>query len=363
MRGGVTKEILERNKQKAHDLLLEGKNAHEVSKIIGCSATSVSIWFPELANANRGCAKFTDEQKELIRAMRAEYATYDEIATATRLKTASVKAFALRHGLGLSEEGLKRIAERARTSEKEISVRVSEVSHGQYEYAGGYERVNTDEYRITVRCAVCGAERSVQSQTVRLWARDGHAAQCAQCATRERRAKREAEKEKKQEEKERIRQIRKICGILQKYTDRKDRETEKTCPMCGRSFITYKKRQLCCSTECSKERERSRQNHTDRDRRFKKNGVKKDLSISARTVYRRDGGICWLCGDACDLNDYRINDNGVVICGDRSPSVEHVTPLSRGGKDVWSNVRCAHRICNSKRGADDPPALSLFETA
>lgn len=49
------------------------------------------------------------------------------------------------------------------------------------------------------------------------------------------------------------------------------------------------------------------------------------------------------------LNDYKVVD-GNFITGRKYPTIEHVKPLSMGGKHSWNNVRCACFQCNSAKG-------------
>lgn len=68
------------------------------------------------------------------------------------------------------------------------------------------------------------------------------------------------------------------------------------------------------------------------------------------------------CGDKPHWSELGPNDNWIChLCGfDVLPiaggagqpwgaTVDHVVPIAMGGDDVWSNVRLAHRWCNSKR--------------
>ena len=71
-----------------------------------------------------------------------------------------------------------------------------------------------------------------------------------------------------------------------------------------------------------------------------------DPDITIQKLYRRDNGICYLCGGLCDWNDKEIREN-TIVCGNQYPSIDHVMPLSKGGLHSWDNVRLAHRICNS----------------
>ena len=61
--------------------------------------------------------------------------------------------------------------------------------------------------------------------------------------------------------------------------------------------------------------------------------------LTNRALFLRDGHLCLYCGDP--LPDSRLTR-------------DHVTPLSRGGLNNWSNVLTACRPCNSRKGARTP---------
>lgn len=67
--------------------------------------------------------------------------------------------------------------------------------------------------------------------------------------------------------------------------------------------------------------------------------------IPLRSLYERDGGVCWLCQKPVPPNFDSMDTT--------SPTRDHVIPLVRGGHHTWVNVRLAHRGCNSRRGALD----------
>ena len=50
---------------------------------------------------------------------------------------------------------------------------------------------------------------------------------------------------------------------------------------------------------------------------------------------------------------FYINENGVIICGNNYPSIEHIKPAALGGSHTWDNVKLAHRRCNSLKGVKD----------
>lgn len=56
---------------------------------------------------------------------------------------------------------------------------------------------------------------------------------------------------------------------------------------------------------------------------------------SLESVWLRDKGRCWICGNAVRQTD---------------ASRDHVKPKSRGGYNKAKNYRLAHRGCNSARG-------------
>ena len=57
--------------------------------------------------------------------------------------------------------------------------------------------------------------------------------------------------------------------------------------------------------------------------------------LNNRTLFKRDANLCMYCGlqfRAADLTR------------------DHITPISRGGRDVWTNVVTACRRCNNHKG-------------
>lgn len=61
------------------------------------------------------------------------------------------------------------------------------------------------------------------------------------------------------------------------------------------------------------------------------------------SVYERDGYVCQLCG--LDTDRFASGND------DWFPSLDHIVPKSLGGGHEVSNLRTAHRVCNSSRGA------------
>ena len=63
-------------------------------------------------------------------------------------------------------------------------------------------------------------------------------------------------------------------------------------------------------------------------------------------VLMRDKHLCWLCGSLVG----RKHNNGDK---NYAFTVDHVVPVSKGGKYTVENLRTAHKSCNVRRGNAD----------
>ncbi len=61
--------------------------------------------------------------------------------------------------------------------------------------------------------------------------------------------------------------------------------------------------------------------------------------LNNKTLFRRDANVCMYCG---------------VRHMERDLTRDHITPISKGGKDSWSNVVAACRRCNNHKGGQTP---------
>ncbi len=66
--------------------------------------------------------------------------------------------------------------------------------------------------------------------------------------------------------------------------------------------------------------------------------------LNNAALFRRDCQMCMYCGE-------RFHDSDL--------SRDHVTPISRGGEDVWNNVVTACRRCNHHKGARLPQEIGM----
>lgn len=68
-----------------------------------------------------------------------------------------------------------------------------------------------------------------------------------------------------------------------------------------------------------------------------------------RRIIRRGEPPCHLCGEAIDYQAEHLDPLSFTI--------DHVTPLARGGTDTLDNIAAAHRKCNRDKGATAPTLL------
>ena len=149
-------------------------------------------------------------------------------------------------------------------------------------------------------------------------------------------------------EKERaIRTLRNSLIRVIKHKEEQERIKRLTreCEECGTMFYDPHPNTLTCSSECSRKRSKRLSRYYKRKRINKHNLVDKDISL--KKLYKRDKGICYLCGEPCDFNDKVITDEGHYIVGETYPSIDHVIPIAKGGKHSWENVKLAHHRCNT----------------
>lgn len=103
-----------------------------------------------------------------------------------------------------------------------------------------------------------------------------------------------------------------------------------------------------CSIECKEQHKKfilkKSRVHGHHRKRARKYGVEYIPGITLEKLVKRDGLTCALCGGLCDWNDKRYGD-----CGPLYPSIDHITPISKGGAHAWDNVQVAHFECNSAK--------------
>ena len=108
------------------------------------------------------------------------------------------------------------------------------------------------------------------------------------------------------------------------------------CVWCGKWFIAD--RMACdnhtsrhCSPTCARSSGVARHNARKRDAYI--------ADVPAHYIYQRDNWTCQLC--------HRKVDRRKTAPHPKSPSLDHIIPLARGGTHEPANVHTAHFLCNS----------------
>lgn len=188
-----------------------------------------------------------------------------------------------------------------------------------FEYAGNFTGI--DGY-VDLKCKTCGTVITKSFVSVR-----HGTARCEVCYQRELDEHAEKKKKERRVQAEKDRQSRKFKRLFEMEIEQ---ATFKQCPICNSLFIGNR---VYCSEKCRHQ-----------NKWQMKDGYRYQFPLEE--VYKRDNGICYLCGEPCDWNDYEVKD-GVIVYGNNYPSRDHVVPKSIGGSNTWDNIRLAHRICNS----------------
>jgi hypothetical protein len=66
--------------------------------------------------------------------------------------------------------------------------------------------------------------------------------------------------------------------------------------------------------------------------------------LNNRTLFKRDANVCMYCG---------------LIFRTAELTRDHITPISRGGRDSWTNVVTACRRCNNHKGGRTPEQADM----
>lgn len=286
---------------------------------------------------NGNIPKLTGKEKE-IRELIAKGTPYLTLSKRYGVNSSTVRAFCKRIGAMLTAEQTA-VNERTAKPQDEADVirKVNESGKG-VEYVSGY--VNSQS-RITVRCKACGHEYAQRYDVILF--HDGKCGACPRCRAEhdakvaEERRIRDAQAAKDRERREADRA--KAKAKREQEAERKRKARIHQCPICGETTDRPK----YCSDQCAKRAENKKR---DVKRRIKIKTAMVDSDISLWSLYKRDGGRCHICGLQCNYEDYTVRD-GTTITGDWYPSIDHVIPLSKGGLHAWSNVKLAHRRCNS----------------
>ena len=304
-------------------LIEDGSTAKETAERVGCHlqlvygvARRYKLEVPKKSWSK--CEKYS----ELIKNMRQRGMTSREIAGVLGVSAENVKYYCKRNGIASTE----RAKHPNRHSDQEAKQMI-EAAAPNLEYIGGY---TSKEELVTVRCKDCGTVFERRFDGIVFKNQHG----CPECKRKQKQARRlEKAEARRQKEKDR----------RHKAEARQEQIalTFNVCPVCGKLTLRPK----YCSDKCRSQAENKTR---DARRRAKIKAAMVDRDITLAGLFRRDGGVCQLCGKPCRLDDYVIQ-RGQKQCGDWYPSIDHIIPLAKGGRHSWENVQLAHRICNSRK--------------
>lgn len=98
-----------------------------------------------------------------------------------------------------------------------------------------------------------------------------------------------------------------------------------------------------CQLKYSRRLESTKDSDAQRNHR-RRTAARAGDDIRKSQVWKRDGGVCHLCGLPADIRAWHL---------------DHVLPLSQGGTHTWDNVAVSHPACNLSKGATPPAELRL----
>lgn len=162
----------------------------------------------------------------------------------------------------------------------------------------------------------------------------------------------------------------KVCGTRIKQDRKgycsvdcmKQHEVEMPCRKCGGPAIAKAGRKSAACVACRDKADRAKRrlakqrygrNHKARARYH---GVKY-VAFPVRSIYERDGYKCQLCGkQVLSKATFRKRDGKIHP---RSPTIDHIVPMCKGGNHEPTNCQTACFICNSRKSASGGGQLRL----
>ena len=137
-----------------------------------------------------------------------------------------------------------------------------------------------------------------------------------------------------------------------------------TCFRCDKPVTGRQRNAKWCSERCAVKawQEANRDRYLELGRRHASRRRAQILAVECENFTEADVRMTY--GDDCYLCDGRINFR-LRWPNRKSPSLDHVQPLSRGGAHALSNVAMTHLDCNMRKNASEAssaPMATLFAT-
>jgi len=112
------------------------------------------------------------------------------------------------------------------------------------------------------------------------------------------------------------------------------------CDRCGDPFAGTKRQSRYCSIECS-QADKSRANWKHMNARRARMRAAFVEAFDRAEVFERDGWICGICTEPVNPDTAWPHP--------MSASLDHIMPISRGGKHSRANAQTAHLTCNVRK--------------
>lgn len=322
--------------EKALFLIEKGYTAKEIVKL--CGYSNISSVFNLAKSHNLKVTKANTHKHEAMRRYKAEGHTMQEVAD--RFNVAKGTAQQICKGIAPQQARPPKNGyvppNKGKLQEIEYVKNMIAERCPNFEYEGNY--TGSDGY-VDLKCKVCGKviKRS-------WWAVRKSRNCCPYCLEEERRKERERKRTEQQQKQEQQKieaeQNKRGKAVVRLLTNAVKLHR---CPVCG----TLTTNKTYCSVKCNQKANEARK---DAARRSRISGALKDKDISLERLYKRDKGICHICGGKCDWSDHTYKGRYFIV-GKHYPSIDHVIPLAKGGEHSWGNVKLAHFSCNSAKGA------------
>lgn len=161
-------------------------------------------------------------------------------------------------------------------------------------------------------CTKCGVPKYLNEFHKMAQSRDGHRPDCKECHLKDQKVYQELHSDQEA-----------ARSATHYAVNREDRlEYQQAYAIAHHEqIVAYKKNNLSAHAERQRLRESNKQHVFDEH-------------VDRMTVFQRDEGICGICNKEASVDDFHV---------------DHVVPLSKGGRHNYSNVQTAHPSCNCKK--------------
>lgn len=309
-------------------LVEQGMKPKEICAKAGISLTTVY-------NYTNGLKFEKRESHDDIRDLRKAGLSVFEIRAITGKDPRTISRVLRIIGMGMTdlekEESIKQVRFNNTHTEEWTKQYILEKSSGMLEYHSEYKNMDS---LVKVKCTHCGGI----SQKSMVAFRTSHKVLCSICHYD---PEKEAAKRLKELEREKTRECRareKEIALMVKA----GRGKQMSFNLCKCGVIISGKAMRCEDCRRTWENRRMRPSN-EKWKQIRKN------TDALRRVYERDGGICYICGQPCDYDDFYYK-KGAFCIGTKYPTIDHVIPRSKGGGNTFNNFKLAHMICNSLKG-------------